>query len=88
MVYLKVVPTMQAPAPEPQAAKHSESKFGQAAMHIGCDADEASPIKGQAIESDSDIEQVGPVGRKPSFRTAKGRAQAGNEALAEVQPMC
>ncbi|KAL0044061.1 hypothetical protein WJX82_006751 [Trebouxia sp. C0006] len=73
----------EAPAPEPQAAKHSESKFGQAAMHIGCDADEASPIKGQAIEGDSDIEQVGPVGRKPSFRTAKGRAQAGNEALAE-----
>ena len=41
--------------PEPQAAIHSESNFGQAATHIGWDADEASPIKGQAIESDAVI---------------------------------
>lgn len=75
---------MQVLAPEPQAAIHSESNFGQAASHISWDADEASPIKGQAIESDSDTEQVGPVGRKASSRTAKGRAQAGNEAIAEV----
>ncbi len=79
---------MQVLVPEPQAAMHLGSNFGQAAVHIGWDADEASPIKGQAIESDSEIEQVGPVGRKPSSRTAKGRAQAGNAALAEVQSVC
>ena len=54
---------MQVLAPEPQAAIHSESNFCQAALHIGQAADEVSPIKGQAIESDSEIEQVGPVGR-------------------------
>ncbi len=79
---------MQVLVPEPQAAIHSESNVGQAEMHIGQAADATSPIKGQAIESDSEIEQVGPVGRKPSSRTAKGRAQAGNEALAEVQSVC
>ena len=74
--------------PEPQAAIDSESKFGQAAMHIGRDAEEASPIKGQAIESDSEIDHMGPVRRKSSSRTAKGRAQAIDEALAEVHLMC
>ncbi len=79
---------MQVLVPEPQAAIDSQSNFGQAAMHIGWDAEEASPIKGQAIESDSEIDHMGPVRRKPSSRTAKGRAEAGNEALAEVQSVC
>ncbi|KAL0040155.1 hypothetical protein WJX79_009098 [Trebouxia sp. C0005] len=72
--------------PEPQAAIDSESDFGHAAMRIGCDAEEASPIKGQAIESDSDIDHAGPVRRKPSSRTAKGRAQALAEEPELVTP--
>ena len=79
---------MQVLVTEPQAAVHLESSFGQAAMHTGWDAEEASPIKGQAIESDSEMEHMGPVRRKHSSRTAKGRAQAGNKALAEVQFVC
>jgi len=79
-----VGPTMQVLLSKPQAAVDLESNFGQAAMHIAWDADEASPIKGHAIESGSEIDDVDPARRKHSSRTAKARAQAGNAALAEV----
>ncbi|DBA83066.1 TPA: SUMO1 sentrin specific peptidase 1, variant 2 [Trebouxia sp. C0004] len=75
--------TQRGIVPEPQAAVDLESILGLAAMHNGWDAEEASPIKGQPIESDSEIDHVGLVRRKPSSMTAKGRAQAGNGALAE-----
>lgn len=69
--------------PEPQAVIDSKLSSGQAAMHVGWDTHEASPIKGQAIESDSEIDHVGLAGRKHTFRAAKARAEASNEALAE-----